>query len=213
MTAPISIKCVVIGDGAVGKTCLLTTFTTNTFPTEYYPTVFDNYTVETTVDEKVVMLWLWDTAGQEDYDRIRPISYQGANVFLACFSVNNRQSFSNLKTKWIPEIRHVNPKAAILIVGCKSDKRDAANDVPKGILDNNSIFVSVKEAEKLVEEMDAIMYVECSALRKLNIEEVFNEAVRAAMNPQKRKSILPDRSTVTASHAIERKRRLRFCCC
>ena len=92
-----SIKCTTVGDGTSGKTCLLMSFSSHKFPTEFVPTVFENYSTDLIVDTQFITLTLVDTAGQEDYDRLRPISYPQTDFFLICFSLDDRLSFENAR--------------------------------------------------------------------------------------------------------------------
>ena len=113
------VKCVVVGDGAVGKTCLLISYTQNKFPTEYVPTIFDNYDVTVMIAAEPIQLSLFDTAGQEEYDRLRPLSYPLTNVLLLCFSVVSPSSLENVREKWLPEITHYCPDTPYLLVGTR----------------------------------------------------------------------------------------------
>lgn len=88
----------------LGKTCMLISYTENHFPTEYVPTVFDNYEAQILVEGQEVKFSLWDTAGQEGYARIRTLSYPKTDIFLLCFSVVNPYSFENVKETWLPEV-------------------------------------------------------------------------------------------------------------
>ena len=177
-----TIKCVVVGDGAVGKTSLLWSYTLNKFPTEYEPTVFDNYTCNVTVDGTIVNLGLWDTAGQEDFDRLRPLSYPETDVFIVCFSLANANSFENARTKWVPEVRHYCPNAKIVLCGCKSDLAEdpkaAATLAAKG-----HRIVTDGEALALASSLRLAAYQRCSALTQKHLKMVFDAAIKAVLSP------------------------------
>ncbi|CAG9558128.1 unnamed protein product [Danaus chrysippus] len=177
-----TIKCVVVGDGAVGKTCLLISYTTNKFPSEYVPTVFDNYAVTVMIGGEPYTLGLFDTAGQEDYDRLRPLSYPQTDVFLVCFSVVSPSSFENVKEKWVPEITHHQQKTPFLLVGTQIDLRDDPGTMEK-LAKIKQKPVSFEQGEKLAKELKAVKYVECSALTQKGLKNVFDEAILAALEP------------------------------
>jgi len=176
------IKVVVVGDGAVGKSCMLIAYTTQSFPGEYVPTVFDNYSSNVELDGKVYSLGLWDTAGQEDYDRLRPLSYPQTDVFLVCFSVVSQTSLENIKTKWCPEITHHCPKTPIVLVGNKIDLR---NDpaILERLAANKRSPVTYEQGQAMAREIGAIKYMECSSLQGIGLKSVFDEAIRAAVAP------------------------------
>lgn len=181
-----TIKLVVIGDGAVGKTCLLISYAKKEFPKDYIPTVFDNYVVNLTAGEQNIELGLWDTAGQEEYDRLRPLSYANANVFLLCFSLVSAVSFENVTAKWYPELMHFCPEVPFILVGTKLDMRNDPSELEK-LRSQNQFPISTEQGNELGKKLKAIKYMECSAKTQENLKDVFDEAVRAVLRPSKRK--------------------------
>ncbi|XP_061961229.1 rac-like GTP-binding protein RAC2 [Populus nigra] len=178
------IKCVTVGDGAVGKTCLLISYTSNTFPTDYVPTVFDNFSANVLVDGQTVNLGLWDTAGQEDYNRLRPLSYRGADVFILAFSLISRPSYENVSKKWVPELRHYAPSVPIVLVGTKLDLREDRQfllDYP------GACTISTEQGLELQKQIGALAYVECSSKTQQNVKAVFDAAIKVVLQPPKRK--------------------------
>ena len=140
-------------------------FLTDLFPKDYVPTVFDNYQINMIVKEHPVILSLWDTAGQPEYDRLRPLSYTNTNIYLICYDSNDKESFENVYKKWIPEVSKFNPKIPYLIVGTKynpKNKNKLNLDYVKKKLDYNNVL-------------------ECSAKNHYNLKNIFEKAVELAL--------------------------------
>ncbi|XP_054272060.1 ras-like GTP-binding protein RhoL [Macrosteles quadrilineatus] len=177
ISSPRPLKITAVGDGMVGKTCMLITYTSQQFPSEYVPTVFDNYADIINVDGQEFAMTLWDTAGQEDYERLRPLSYPNTDCFLLCYSVGARSSFENVLSKWYPEIRHHCANVPIVLVATKTDLRNEDGDT-----------ISTSEGKKMRRKIKATRLVECSAKNNEGLNEIFIDAVRSVVNKNKRKS-------------------------
>ncbi|CAB1343466.1 unnamed protein product, partial [Coregonus sp. 'balchen'] len=206
-TGTIMLKCVVVGDGAVGKTCLLMSYANDAFPEEYVPTVFDHYAVSVNVGGKQYLLGLYDTAGQclfpspnfslslllparnvfqEDYDRLRPLSYPMTDVFLICFSVVNPASFQNVREEWVTELQEYAPSVPYLLIGTQIDLRDDPKTIAK-LNDMKEKPITTEQGQKLAKGIGACVYVECSALTQKGLKTVFDEAIIAILTPKRKK--------------------------
>jgi len=177
-----NVKCVVVGDGAVGKTCLLISYTENRFTVDYVPTVFDNFTTGVEVDGNHINFALWDTAGQEEYARLRALSYPETDVFLLCFSVVSPASFDNIKTKWFPEVDHHCPEAKKILVGTKIDLRNDKK-ILEEVQASGEKLPTREQGENMAKEIGAKAYLECSAYTQEGLKRVFEEAIRAVISP------------------------------
>ena len=178
MADPMSIKMVVVGDCAVGKTCMLITKATGEHPEEYIPTVFDNTTIEIPDCEGTIRsLEMWDTPGQEDYDRLRPLVYPNTNVFVIVYSVvdSNEYGKDNVANKWIPELNNHAPGVPIILVGSKIDLRDGSREA-------SSFEEGVELAERVDNKTNTVHgYMEISSLKNEGLNELFQEVVRLGL--------------------------------
>merc|ERR1712113_345711 len=104
-----------------------------------------------------------DTAGQEQFDRLRILAYRNTDVFLLCFSVVSLSSFQNLESKWVPEIKHHAPEALIILVGTKSDLEE---------------IVPENQINEYKNKCGAVAYVETSALKRTNVDLCFETAIK-----------------------------------
>uniref|UniRef100_A0A671NL32 Rho-related GTP-binding protein RhoG n=1 Tax=Sinocyclocheilus anshuiensis TaxID=1608454 RepID=A0A671NL32_9TELE len=152
------------------------------FPTEYVPTVFDNYAVTVMIGENPVTLGLFDTASQEDYDRLRPLSYPQTDVFLICFSLVDSDSLENVSEKWYPEVRHHCPDTRIILVGTKLDLRDDKDTIEK-LKKKKQSPITYHQGLAVAERIGAVKYLECSALTQKGLKMVFDEAVLVVLDP------------------------------
>ena len=183
------IKCVFLGDGAVGKTSLIVSYTTNGYPNEYIPTAIDTYDVVVHVDGEPVTFEMCDTPGQDDFDTLRPLVYPNTDVFLLCFSVVSPSSFANIREKWIPEIKKSREKGAkkhvpIILVGTQSDLRNDVNTRVE-LAKYKEQPVTETEAKKLAKDLGCENFIETSALTQHILKEVFDEAIMASLKGRK----------------------------
>lgn len=144
----------------------------------YQQCKFEQYVQPITVDGTVHNMTLWDTAGQEDYERLRPLSYPKTNCFLVCFSVDkNFAAYDNVRLKWVPEVRHFCPQVPIILVATKTDLRD----------DPSIKCYTPEDGKRLKRKVKAQSYRECSALRNEGLEEIFTEAIKVVQKHKVKK--------------------------
>lgn len=178
----VRVKTVLVGDGSVGKTCMVYSYAENKFPTDYVPTVFDTFTATVHVDGRPRTLELLDTAGQEDYERLRALSYHETDVFILCYSIVHPPSLENIERRWAPEIRRVSPGSHIILCGCKMDLRQDPVEIER-LKARSMRPVSREDGQRVARTIKANAFFECSALTQEGLKDVFDEALVSAWDP------------------------------
>ncbi|KAG8217325.1 P-loop containing nucleoside triphosphate hydrolase protein [Butyriboletus roseoflavus] len=145
----------------------------------YIPTVFENYVTQIQFEGKLVELALWDTAGQEEYDRLRPLSYPESDVILIVFSIDFPVSLGNVQDKWYPEVAHFCEGTPLILVGTKTDlRRD--EQTRRMLSAQGQVPVSAEQGANVAKEIGA-KYVECSAKTGTGVQDVFHLALKESM--------------------------------
>jgi len=185
-------KLVLLGDGACGKTSLLNVFTRGYFPTVYEPTVFENYVHDIFVDNVHIELSLWDTAGQEEFDRLRSLSYDDTHAIMLCFSVDSKDSLENVETKWVGEIAENCQGVKLVLVALKCDLREGGDETEAegaegaeangGARTEKKDMINYNQGLEVARRINALRYLECSAMRNRGVNEAFTEAARVALS-------------------------------
>jgi len=185
-----TVKVVVVGDGAVGKTCLCTVYTQKTFPTSYNPTVFDTYPTDMVLadpEKTAVKVNIWDTAGQEEFENLRTLTYPDTDLFIVCFSMVDRNSFENVGHVWLKDLNGRAANTPKFLVGTKKDligNKDHSGRQTSDI--NKKSLPTQSEIDKLVKSEKLIGFKAVSAKEDIeSVSEAFELAtLRAVTNYQ-----------------------------
>lgn len=134
------------------------------------------------MDNIHIELSLWDTAGQEEFDRLRSLSYDDTHAIMLCFSVDSKDSLENVESKWIREIAENCHGVNLVLVALKCDLREQ-NDEPADGEEpqEKKEMINYEQGLAVARRINALRYLECSAMRNRGVNEVFTEAARVAL--------------------------------
>ncbi|KAF7348020.1 hypothetical protein MSAN_01754400 [Mycena sanguinolenta] len=177
--AGLSKSMLVAGDSDVGKTCLLTAYAENRFPTGYVSRTYGGHGIEVAVRDVRYVFEVFDNAGAPEYDRLRPLGYPDTSVLVICFSVDILTSFSNVRSRWLPDTQHHCPGIPCIFVATQIDLRDPEFDADTLGVEPEAprLIITTAEGEKLARKIKAAKYVECSVKTREGVQDVF-DAVR-----------------------------------
>lgn len=137
------------------------------------------------VDGTHIELSLWDTAGQEEFDRLRSLSYDDTHAIMLCFSVDSKDSLENVESKWVAEIAENCQGAKLVLVALKCDLREQGGDdeeAADGAHREKKEMINYNQGLEVAKRINALRYLECSAMRNRGVNEAFTEAARVALS-------------------------------
>ncbi|KAK3591827.1 hypothetical protein CHS0354_007684 [Potamilus streckersoni] len=177
------VTCAIIGDEMVGKTSLALTFMKEKLPDNHVSTVFDNFAGIQLVAGNKYTVSMFDTTSQQDYEELRIFTYKESEVIVVCYSVLDRDSYSSVREYWFHEIlKYVrgSHKKPVILVATHTDQRNKSDP-------NVDNPVSTSEGEQLAKDIGAEKFIECSAVTRKGVSEIFENVIMCAMKQRKKK--------------------------
>ena len=150
----------------------------------FIPTVFDNYSSNVTFEDMTINLQLWSTQRQENYKKLRPLSYPQTDIFLICFSLVYPSSLESVENEWLPEIREHCPGTPFILVGTRSDYRDEFDQHAEEYKARGWEPIAYEKGLEMKNKLGGNDYIECSTRTFKNITKVFEAAMNAVIHPQ-----------------------------
>ena len=169
---------IIVGDMAVGKSCILLQFTDNKFRNQHELTIGVEFGAKTiSINGKSVKIQIWDTAGQEAFQAITRTYYKGAIGALLVYDITRKETFIHV-TKWLEEVRNNSSKTiTVILIGNKKDLEDKRQ-------------VSYEEGEAFAKE-NGLMFLETSAKTAYNVVESFNLSAQCILNNIQKNGVDP----------------------
>ncbi|VDK39746.1 unnamed protein product [Taenia asiatica] len=207
----LTIKCVVVGDERVGKSCFIARLSGRSFHSQYCPTMVNLTPVRTMREGRLMLIDCWDTPGGHHLQNIRRLAYQGTHIFAVCFSVVMPESFENVCTKWMKEIRELGPpNTAVILIGLQGDLR-GDEEVNRQLHEQGLQSPTPDACAALAESIGALKYFECSSKMQTGFCDVLEELKTAISNPiriVRRVSVAhSSRGTVTDADVLHKVRK------
>jgi len=166
-----SLKLVLSGDGAVGKTSLAQHASSD------FGNQSSNYTLTKDYKDTLFNVSLVDTAGQDDFDSQRARCYEGADVIIISFSIIAHASYDHVQTKWVEESKKYAPNKPIVLVGTKKDLRDD-QEMLKRLASRNLAPLTVQQGKALAKSIGAYAYFEVSCTDNKDVNELLVDCIR-----------------------------------
>lgn len=167
----IETKITVIGNGKTGKTSMLNLLKDKKFSSVYTPTTFDILTVDKKYKTRNMQINFWDTAGQEEFERLAPLHLPNTDLIMLCFSCSDPNSFDPLASKWKVMMDYYCAGTPFVLVGCMTDKRHDGSAI-KNLAEMNQAMITKEKGRHMGVLLGALEYLECSAKDNVGGDEI-----------------------------------------